>query len=75
MNDASRAAGMADPFSGERGAYQGQLRDYMGANSINPSQVTAGSQNALGMLMNLLQNPQSITSQPGYQFGLKRLRA
>ena len=72
MSDASRAAGMADPFSGERGAYQGQLRNYMGANSVDPSQVTAGSQNALGMLMNLLQNPGSLTSMPGYQFGLNQ---
>ncbi len=72
MNDAGRAAGMADPFSGERPAYQGQLRDYMGANSVNPGQVTAGSQNALGMLMNLLQNPQSLTTMPGYQFGLNQ---
>ncbi len=72
MNDAGRAAGMADPFSGERPAYQGQLRDYMGTNSVNPQQVTAGSQNSLGMLMNLLQNPGSLTSMPGYQFGLNQ---
>jgi len=56
MNDAGRAAGMADPFSGERQQYQTGLRDYMGANPVNPSQVTAGSNNALAMLTNLMQN-------------------
>ena len=70
MNTANQAAGMADPFSGERQAYQTALRGYMGANPVNPAQVTAGTNNALSMLTNLLQNPQSLTSMPGYQFGL-----
>lgn len=72
MNTARQAAGMADPFSGERGQYMTGLREYMGANPVNPSQVTAGSNNALSMLTNLLQNPGSLTSMPGYQFGLNQ---
>jgi hypothetical protein len=72
MSDAQRAAGIADPFGGQRGQYQTQLNSYMGANSVNPGQVTAGSNNALSMLNNLLQNPQSLTTMPGYQFGLNQ---
>jgi hypothetical protein len=70
MNTSNQAAGMADPFSGERQQYQTGLRSFMGANPVNPGQVTAGSNNALAMLTNLLQNPSSLTSMPGYQFGL-----
>src|SRR4051812_43868084 len=72
MNTARQAAGMADPFSGERGRYMGDLSRYMTDNPVNPSQVTAGSNNALSMLANLMQNPGSLTSMPGYQFGLNQ---
>ncbi len=72
MRDAGRAAGMADPFSGERQAYQTQLRDYMGANSINPAAATQRSSSAYDMLQGLLQNPGSLVNMPGYQFGLNQ---
>jgi hypothetical protein len=72
MRTGREAAGMADPFSGERGRYMGDLGRYMTANPVNPGQVTAGSNNALGMVMHLLQNPGSLTTMPGYQFGLNQ---
>jgi hypothetical protein len=70
MNTARQAAGMADPFSGERPVYQADLRNYMGANAVNPTAVTAGTNSALANLMGLLSNPASISSLPEYQAGL-----
>jgi hypothetical protein len=72
MRTAGQAAGMADPWSGERGQYQTALNQYMGANTVNPAASTARSSDAYSQLQALLANPQSLTKMPGYQFGLNQ---
>lgn len=72
MNDATRAAGVADPWGSQRGQYQTQLNQYMGANAVNPAASTARTSGAWDQLQGLLQNPGSITSMPGYQYGLNQ---
>lgn len=58
-----QAAAVADPFASQRGQYQTGLNTFMG----NPSNAPSA---ALAPLMNLINNPQSITNVPGYQFGM-----
>jgi hypothetical protein len=67
-----QAAGMADPWSSNRGNYQNLLNAFMGSNAVNPATATAGTQNAISMLGNLLSNPASLVNMPGYQFGLNQ---
>ena len=70
MNDAERAAGMADPWGPNRGRYADRLNAWMDDPANQPD--ISGSRNAVAMLTALMADPSKITSMPGYQFGLDR---
>lgn len=72
MADAERAAGMADPWAPNRGQYQDFLNTFMHDPTNGPMQATVGTTGALGELNRLRQDPSSITSMPGYQYGLNQ---
>lgn len=63
VGQAREAAGMADPFSGQRGRYQTQLGTALGGGLPNPYQ---------DQLTGLLTNPSSFQTDPGYQFALSQ---
>ncbi len=54
---------------GDTGGSAG-LNSYINANPASGANNMAGTQSALASLMNLLQNPSSISSNPAYQAGL-----
>lgn len=66
------AAGLADPFSTERSHYKPILEQYMGANAVNPTAATARTSSAYDMLQGLLKDPSSLSTMPGYQWGLNQ---
>src|SRR5215510_6183144 len=72
MGFAREAMGIADPWSSNRGAYQTMLNTFMGNAANNPMNVTQRSNTALDRLMDLMANPNQITSMPGYQFGMSQ---
>ena len=57
------AAGMADPWASQRGPYQTALNSWM----TNPSNSPMA---ALAPMLNLINNPSSLLTTPGYQFGM-----
>ncbi len=72
MTAAHQASNMADPWAPNRGRYADMLNQFMGTNAVNPAASTARSAGAYDQLQNLLANPQSLTSMPGYQYGLNQ---
>ena len=72
MSAANAAANRADPWGPNRAQYGTALNAFMADpnNSAMNAGNGAGIQTALGRMNNLLDNPSSLTSMPGYQFGL-----
>jgi hypothetical protein len=72
MNDAERASQMADPWASRRGQFADRLMDFEGSGANNPMNVTQGTNDTLARITALMNNPGSITSMPGYQYGLNQ---
>lgn len=70
MQDAERAAGMADPWGPYRGRFAERMAGWMEDPANRPD--ISRSRGAVDRLTSLMDDPNQITSMPGYQYGLNQ---
>jgi hypothetical protein len=72
MTAARQAGNIADPWGSNRAQYQTGLNTFMGDQANNPMNAMTGTNRSLGQLNQLISDPSSLTTMPGYQWGMNQ---